>query len=113
MTLIFCTAFLATKAYQISNASYFDPGSRLEKTYAIESKLAKGVYTKQRRATIINNVLFELNKHVQPNDYLLVFDKTPMLHFLTETRPYMYNPWVWIYDSISFKKKLQQAEKKN
>jgi len=112
LTLIFCTAFLATKAYQISNASYFDPGSRLEKTYAIESKLAKGVYTKQRRATIINNVLFELNKHVQPNDYLLVFDKTPMLHFLTETRPYMYNPWVWIYDSISFKKKLQQAEKK-
>jgi len=34
-----------------------------------------------------------------------------MIHFLTETKPYMYNPWVWIYDSYSFENKIRRAEK--
>lgn len=111
LTLLICSSFLVSKAYHISKQAYFDPGNRLEKTHAIKSNLAKGVFTTQRRAQIINELLPELKKHVQPKDYLLVYDKVPMLHFLTETRPYMYNPWVWIYDETSFEKKLTLAEK--
>ncbi|MEZ4856285.1 MAG: hypothetical protein R2812_07410 [Gelidibacter sp.] len=103
-------AFLMLKAYNISQESYFDIGSRFEKTYAIKSPLASGIYTTERRANIINDLLINLDKFVKPNDYLLVYDKLPMLHFLTHTKPYMYNPWVWIYDYNSFEKKLYKAE---
>lgn len=103
-------AFLMLKAYNISQQSYFDIGSRFEKNYAIKSPLARGIYTTERRANIINDLLINLDKFVKPNDYLLVYDKMPMLHFLTQTKPYMYNPWVWIYDYNSFKKKLHKAE---
>lgn len=104
-------AFFLAKGLNISKQAYFDNGSRLKKTYAIKSDLAKGVYTTQRRAEIINDLLQHLEKYVKPNDYLLTYDKIPMVHFLTETRPYMYNGWVWIYDSNSFEKKLNKAEK--
>lgn len=104
------TAFLLLKAYNISQQSYFDMGSRSDKTYAINSSLAKGVYTTERRADIINELLVNLDKYVEPNDHLMVYDKIPMVHFLTETKPYMYNPWVWIYDYNSFEKKLHKAE---
>ncbi|NRD20742.1 hypothetical protein HNV08_11840 [Winogradskyella eckloniae] len=104
-------AFLMLKSYHISQQSYFDSGSRLHKTFAINSPLAKGIYTTERRANIINDLLMNLDKYVAKDDYLMIYDKIPMLHFLTVTKPYMYNPWVWIYDYNSFEKKLNKAEK--
>ncbi len=110
LTLIFCFSFFTAKFHNISKEAYFDPGSRLDKTYEIKTPLAKGVFTTKRRAKIINEVLIELEKYTDPNDYLLVYDQMPMLHFLTETKPYLYNPWVWIYDNNSFLKKILLAE---
>ncbi|WP_111684348.1 hypothetical protein [Winogradskyella tangerina] len=103
-------AFLILKAYKIPQQSYFDPGSRFEKTFAINNVKARGVYTTERRAQIMNELLLNLNRFVKPNEYLLAYDKIPMVHFLTETKPYMYNSWVWIYDYNSFEKKLLKAE---
>ncbi|WP_179352769.1 hypothetical protein [Winogradskyella vidalii] len=103
-------AFLVLQTYNISQQAYFDMGSRFEKKETINSPLARGIYTTERRADIINELLFNLDKYVEPDDYLMVYDKIPMLHFLTETKPFMYNPWVWIYDYNSFEKKLVKAE---
>lgn len=105
-------AFFLAKGLNVSKQAYFDVGSRFQKTHTIENVLANGIYTTERRAEIINDLLVNLNKYVKSNDYLLAYDKIPMLHFLTETRPYMFNSWVWIYDSQSFDKKLKQAEKR-
>jgi len=104
-------AFVSLKGYNISQESYFDLGSRFDKTYTIHSTLARGVYTTKRRASIINPLLAQLDKMLEPNDYLFTYNKIPMVHFLTETKPYMYNPWVQIYDYNSFEKKLNKAEK--
>ncbi|MFK7831761.1 MAG: hypothetical protein AB8B52_00660 [Winogradskyella sp.] len=104
-------SFLMLKTYTISQQSYFDLGSRFQKTYTINSPLAKGIYTTERRAKITNELLLNLDQFIEPDDYLMVYDRIPMLHFLTETKPYMYNPWVWIYDYNSFEKKLLKAER--
>jgi|GEM_PF-1178376 len=107
----FILAFILLKGYHISNQAYFDEGSRLDKTHAIQNKFAKGVYTKARRAKIVNDLLAGLRNYVEPNDYLFSYDHIPMIHFLTETRPYPYNSWVGIYDENSFRKKIEKAEK--
>ncbi|WP_299890746.1 hypothetical protein [uncultured Lacinutrix sp.] len=110
LILFISIAFFSAKALNLSKEAYFDKGSRLKKTYTIKSDLAKGIYTTERRAEITNDLLLNLEKYVKPNDYLLTYDKIPMVHFLTKTRPYMYNSWIWIYDSYSFEKKLKKAE---
>jgi len=110
----FCMAlilgFSITKLYNISNEAYFDKGSRLDKTYTVNSKLSKGIFTTKRRADIINETLLELNKHVKQDDYLLAYDNIPMFNYLTKTKPYMYISWVWVYDSETFKKQINRAE---
>jgi hypothetical protein len=107
---VFFMSFSCVKVYQLMHQAYFDPGLRTDKIYAINSDKAKFIYTTERRAKIINDLLMQLENYIEPNDYLLAYDKIPMIHFLTETRPYMYNPWVWIYDYNSFEKKLHKAE---
>ncbi|MGC1471732.1 MAG: hypothetical protein WA775_03980 [Psychroserpens sp.] len=108
--VIIAMSYFGYKGYSMSQQAYFDKGNRLVKTATINNKFAKGIYTTRERADIINDVLQELEKHVQPDDYLFVYDSAPMLHFLTQTRPYPYNPWVWIYDHVSFEAKIYTAE---
>ncbi|WP_353778101.1 hypothetical protein [Winogradskyella sp. 3972H.M.0a.05] len=103
-------AFFCVKAYHVSKEAYFDPGSRLEKTYLVNNNYTKLVYTTKERADIINELLINLDDYVMPNDYLLTFDNIPLVHFLTNTKPYMYNPWVMVYDENSFVEKLTKAE---
>ena len=106
---VFILAFFSTKIYKMSNTSYFDYGSRLNKFHTINSNLAN-TYTTHKRAIIINDLLVELQDFVQEDDYLLAYDKIPMINYLTRTKPYMGNSWVWVYDSYTFERKLMQAE---
>jgi hypothetical protein len=103
-------AFLVLKAYNIANQAYFDKGSRLDKTYTINDIKARYIYTTKERADIVNNVLLNIKNYAKPGDYLFAYDHIPMLHFLTETKAYTYNPWPGIYDHYSFEKKINKAE---
>ena len=107
---IFIVAFLLYKSFRIFNEAYFDKGSRLNKTEAINNKLARYIYTTKERADVINPILNSLKKYTKEGDHLLVYDHLPMLHFLTKTKPYTQNPWPKIYDYKNFELKLKQAE---
>ena len=104
-------AYAPSKVYKISNEAYFDYGSRFEKTYSINSPLTNNIYTTERRSIIINNLLENMSDYVKPDDYLLAYDKIPMIHFLSQTKPYMNTPWVWVYSGEMFEEKLKKAEK--
>lgn len=107
LLLVFATLF--TKAYQISHNAYFDYGPRWQKTHPINSNFARGIYTTKEKADVINGLLEVLPSFVKPGDLLLTYDSIPMVHFFTQTRPFMYNPWIWIYDGYSFSKQLNRA----
>jgi hypothetical protein len=111
VVIILCFGYFVSKAYKISQEAYFDPGNRFDKTYVVNSEFSRGIYTTKKRADIINGILPELKKHVKPGDYLLAYESLPMLHVLTETKPYLKNPWIMIYDGFIFENKLKQALK--
>jgi hypothetical protein len=105
------TAYFLNKSYALLNEAYFDKGSRFDKTHVVNSELAKGIHTTKRRAKITNELLHALKKFVRKGDYLLAYDNLPMVHFLTDTKPYMYTSWIWVYDSHKFEKQLKRAER--
>ncbi|AXT19379.1 hypothetical protein D7030_12810 [Flavobacteriaceae bacterium AU392] len=109
-SVIFITSYFIVKLSHISQEAYFDKGNRFKKTSIVNNDLTKGVYTTAHRAKIINSLLPNIDKYVKQGDYLLAYDNIPMIHFLTKTKPYMYNPWVWVYDGYSFEKNMKRAE---
>ncbi|WP_282038079.1 hypothetical protein [Saccharicrinis aurantiacus] len=111
LTNVYLLSYFLFMIISVFNGAYFDDGSRLKKTFIIDSPLANRVYTTQSRSIIINTGLNKLKEVVSPNDYLLVYDKLPLFHYLTQTKPYLYNPWVWAYDSPNFITQLERAER--
>ena len=52
----------------------------------------------------------ELGKYVHEGDWLLCYQNCPTIHYLTHTRPYLYNPWPWSYDSGNLERQFRRAE---
>ncbi len=88
---------------------YFDKSNRLSMHYAINSKYMRGIYTSRERATALNELLAESARYVKPNDYVLAYDCIPLYHYLTETKPYLRNPWPWLYQPEIFKMELDKS----
>jgi hypothetical protein len=88
---------------------FFDKHDRLKMASSIDSKYLKGIFTTKERATALNELLQESSKYVKENDYMLAYQCTPMLNYITHTTPYMRNSYPWLYDAETFKTELYKG----
>jgi hypothetical protein len=88
---------------------YFDMSNRTKMSYSVDSKYLKGIYTTKERAFVVNELLKESSKYVKKNDYLFAYDNIPMIHFLTETKPYIRNSWPYFYIPEAFKIEMDKS----
>jgi len=94
--------------YVVSRNAYYDRGARWEKRYRANNDKFT-VFTSKDKAEAMNDLLSQLAKYVHKGDYLFCFESLPMIHYLTETKPYIGNPWVWGYDSDNFIRHLKKS----
>ena len=106
--LIFGLLYGIYGLYVVARNAYFDRGPRWEKRFRADNDKFT-VFTSEKKAKIMDELLSELKKYVGKDDYLFAFESLPMVHYLTETKPYIGTPWVWIYTSDVFKQNLDSA----
>ena len=109
---VFFAVTLKRGVSDILSQCYFDEGCRLYKTCLIDNPRAT-TYTTETNRQMLNPMLHELKKYVNEDDCLLCFQNIPTVHFLTATRPYLYNPWVWTYDPTNMQRKFLRAEREH
>jgi hypothetical protein len=107
--IVFYILYCVYGIYVVSRNAYFDRGPRWEKRFRAHNDKFT-VFAPKDKAEAIDNLLSELGKYVQKDDYLLCFESLPMVHYLTETKPYTGTPWVWTYDSNNFIRHLKKSE---
>jgi len=106
--IVFFVIFSLLLSYKYT---YRDEPNRIEMRYSVEHPRLKGIFTTKERAVVVQELLDELDNVVKPGDYLLAWEATPMLHFLTKTKPYLYNSWPDLATHYSFEKMLVKAER--
>lgn len=107
--LIFSIVFILSGLYQTKSGCYFDDGSRLMKTTRPKAALAT-TFTTKEKCNQLDTLISHLSIYVQQGDYLLAFQTIPMINYLTETRPYLGNSWVWTYDSSNLERQFIKSE---
>jgi hypothetical protein len=90
-----------------SRNAYYDRGPRWEKMYRANNPRFT-VLASQSKAQAIEDLLTELNKYVKADDYLFCFESLPMIHYLTETRPYLGCSWVFLIGYDDFKARIDE-----
>jgi hypothetical protein len=109
----FVVVLISISLYYTYYYPYFDKNDRVKMHYSVENKFVKGIFTSKERANVINELLLETNKYVRKGDYILAYDNIPMIHFLTETRPFLNNSWPWLYVPEAFKAELDISTSKS
>lgn len=107
--LILLILFVCLSVQRHVSYTYFDQGSRFKKIYSVDHPFLRGIYTSQKRASVSQEVLSALDRYVSEGDYTLIYDNSPMLHYLTQTKPYAYNPWLYLYDKDLLREALSRA----
>jgi hypothetical protein len=79
--------------HQIATYTYRD-APRAQLFTSISDPQLRGQLTTPARAKVVGEVLAALRQRVMPGDYLLAYDGTPLLQYLTKTRPYLNRPWL-------------------
>jgi hypothetical protein len=90
---------------------YRDSSRRWKMNTFVNHPMLRGMLTTSERAAAIESLAAELGKQVHPGAVLLTYESIPMVHFLMETRPYLYNPWPILYLPVEFKKCLDKARR--
>lgn len=101
--------YFACGIYKDDNLAYYDPGSRVSKIYSINNPYCRFIYTGSYRADLMNELLPVLEKYVKPNDYLLVYNFMPGINYMTDTRSYISNAWVWGLSGSELKQQLNAS----
>ena len=106
--IVFYVLFCVYGLYVVSRNAYYDRGARWEKLYRADNDKFT-VFTSKEKAQAMDILLSQLGKYVHKGDYLFCFESLPMIHYLTETKPYIGNPWVWGYDADNFIRHLKKS----
>jgi len=95
--------------YQNYARAYYDPAPAIKKHYKINNRFCNGIYTINYRASLINELLPELNKYVKPGAELMAYDFIPGLNYMTDTKSFIPNAWIWCYSGKEFERQLHKA----
>jgi len=106
--VVFYILYCVYGLYVVSRNAYYDRGARWEKRYRANNDKFT-VFTSKDKAQAMDVLLSELGKYVHKGDYLFCFESLPMIHYLTETKPYIGCAWVWGYDSNNFISHLKNS----
>ena len=82
----------------------------IEQRETVHSPLATTIFVGDDCPTKLNPLLDEMAKYVQPHDVVLCFQSFAMVHYLTETRPYLENAWPWTYTSTDMERHFVKAQ---
>ncbi|MBP7557261.1 MAG: glycosyltransferase family 39 protein, partial [Chitinophagaceae bacterium] len=85
---------------------FFDWNDRVRMTAQVNNTYTRGVFTTKERATAINELLAESGKYIHPGDAVLIYHSVPLLHYMTNTRPYLRNAMPWLYEGSFFANEL-------
>lgn len=86
-----------------------DNPQRHRLTASVEHPYLRGTLTTPERACVVQDFLNTLSGFVSTDDYLLAYEHIPLVHYLTGTRPYLYNAWPMLHSPEAFKYCLDKA----
>lgn len=105
------SGYIMLQLFTILGQCYFDKGSRADKKYCIHSSSLATTLTTKQKAEAVDVLLIHSANYIKEGDYVLFFQNMATLHYLTRTKPYLYNPWPWTYDADNMERQFLRAEK--
>jgi hypothetical protein len=106
LTLLF---IIVAGFYNQYRYPFYDWHSRLDMRYTLKNDKFRMIYTTEDRVQQTDELFENVSKYSKANDYIIAYDRIPMLFYATDTRSYLSNPFPGTYGTDLFKNDLNEA----
>jgi hypothetical protein len=89
---------------------YRDHYNRLRLVSAFTHPSLEGIFSTPQRVKAVEEVVEIIESHTEPGDHVLIANSVPMLYYLTQTRPILGEPWLFLETLSDIKEKHQKLE---
>lgn len=93
LAIIGCLVLGGEGLHRAATYTYRD-APRIKLVARVRNKQLRAQLTTPARAKVVTEVLQALRVRVAPGDYLLAYEGTPLLQYVTKTRPYLNRAWL-------------------
>ena len=93
LALLACLVVAGEGLHRAGTYTYRDSARETLLT-TVDHPQLRAQFTSPARAKVVHEVLEALERRVAAGDYLLAYEGTPLLQYLTRTRPYLNRPWL-------------------
>lgn len=93
--------------------TYSDSKNRYTMSHSIQHSLLAGTYTTAERTKVVTELLDAMSHYIKSGDEILAYNAIPTIYFLTETRPWLGNPWPDFLDTKKLADLIKQKELTN
>ncbi len=80
--------------FNITYINYLDDKTRLDLNTEFSDPSLKGLYSTADRVKAVDELIYQIRKHTDKNDEILIANNIPTFYYLTETKPSFGNPWI-------------------
>ena len=94
--------------FQFSNI-YRDVPNRLELDTAFSDSSLFGIFSTAERVEVVDEMLSQIKRYAEKNDEILIVGVAPMFYYLTETKPAMGHPWLFLLSEEMIQIKQQKS----
>lgn len=110
MNCLMVATLIISLVFQFTNIEADNP-NRLDLNTEFSNHSLRGIYSTKERVKVLDELLFQLQKHTSKGDALLAVTSMPLIHYLTETRPALGYAWPGIctFDQIKERQRLLEA----
>ena len=102
---------LAFKAYSIRLQSPFrDLSTRETLISEVNHPKLVGVKTTEKRARSLSELFNHLEEKTKPGDSLIAYNSIPLVHYVTETRPFFGDPWPTLHGTNAIEYYIEKTK---
>ncbi|WAI01187.1 hypothetical protein [Methanogenium organophilum] len=114
MTPVILIALLIVAIFFQSVNIYRDDPNRMNLNEGFSHPSLFGIYSTDKRVKVVDELLIAIEDNSQNGDELLMVNAIPMFYYLTETKPALGNPWLFLepIEMIKLEQKKLENERR-
>lgn len=106
--VVFLLLMGGTRAYRYT---YRDTVDRLAMRCPIDHPKLRFQYTTAQRADVVQQLLDRSKEFIRAGDYVLGYHTISLFYYLTDTKPYLYSSWPFLYSPEQLRETLQRVQR--
>ena len=112
LNTVFISLIILASVFIRFSSVYRDSNNRFKLNTEFKYKYLHNLYSQKKRVEVVDEALMKIDELTQKDDVVLMINEIPMFYYLTQTKPFFGESWLFFYHLEMIKSMYEKAIEK-